>query len=138
VLLDQEHRGGPRGRELAQRRAELPHDHRREALHRLVEQHHARVHHQRARDREHLLLAAGEAVAGARPPRGQCREHLVGPGDGVWSRARDGREVLVHVERRKHAALLRHPADAGARAAPRGLSRQVAASEAHRASRAGA
>ena len=38
-------------------------DERREAFGRLVEDQHARVGQQRARDREHLLLAAGELVA---------------------------------------------------------------------------
>ena len=46
-------------------------DHRRQALERLVQQQQRRIGHQRARDRQHLLLAAGQLIAhvarGARP-----------------------------------------------------------------------
>ena len=65
VLLDQQHRG-PVGR------GELPHhgqqaldDHRREAEAELVEQQQPRAPAERPRDREHLLLAAGQQP---RPP----------------------------------------------------------------------
>ncbi len=42
----------------AQDGEDLPHDQRREAERRLVEQQQARAQQQRARDRQHLLLAA--------------------------------------------------------------------------------
>ena len=53
---------------LARSRAQLLDDDRRQALQRLVEQEQRRVGHQRARDRQHLLLAAGELVALVAPP----------------------------------------------------------------------
>ena len=49
-------------------------DHRREALGRLVHQQHGRIGQQRARDRQHLLLAAGELVAHVGEPLLQIRE----------------------------------------------------------------
>ena len=58
VLLDQEHGELLSPIELADRIEDLSHDHRREAERGLVEQQQARARHQRAGDREHLLLAA--------------------------------------------------------------------------------
>ncbi len=46
---------------------------------RLVEQHQARVQDQRAAERQHLLLAAGELVAEVAPPLLQPREHARRP-----------------------------------------------------------
>ena len=71
-------------------------DDRRQAFQRLVEQQQRRIGHQRARDRQHLLLAAGELVAHVGAPLGEAREQLVhapsGP-SGPGAR-RDG-EVLL-------------------------------------------
>ena len=44
---------------------QIAHDDRRQALERLVEQQDLRLAHERARDREHLLLAAREVGAAA-------------------------------------------------------------------------
>ena len=63
VLLDQQHRDLALGGERLQHRRDLLDDHRREALGRLVHHQQLRVEEQRARDREHLLLAAGELGA---------------------------------------------------------------------------
>ena len=52
-------------RSLSNALEQLLDDGRREALERLVEQQHAHVAGQRARDRHHLLLAAGEVVGRA-------------------------------------------------------------------------
>ena len=56
---------------------ELLDDPRREAERGLVEQQHARAGHQRAADREHLLLAAGEQAGALGPALAQDREQLV-------------------------------------------------------------
>ena len=57
---------------------------RRDAFRRLVEQDKTRIAHERARDRQHLLLAAGETPAQAVPRFGEIREEieeaLGGPG----------------------------------------------------------
>ena len=50
---------------------------RREPLRRLVEEQHARVGQQRAPDRDHLLLAAGELVAAMPAPLLQPWEQVV-------------------------------------------------------------
>src|SRR5258708_7404548 len=49
--------------ETAQHPDDLLDDHRREPLGRLVEHQQRRIEHQRARNRQHLLLAAGELEA---------------------------------------------------------------------------
>src|SRR5437660_3957898 len=68
VLLDQQHRDTVRFHR-ADQLADALHDHRREPFGRLVEQHRARAGAEHARDREHLLLAAGERrPAGVRAP----------------------------------------------------------------------
>src|SRR5574337_1261341 len=62
VLLAQQH-GQRRGlAQRLQRLRQLLEDHRRQAQRRLVEDQQIRLHHQRARDRQHLLLAAGERL----------------------------------------------------------------------------
>ena len=105
--------------EVLEEACQLLHDDRRQALERLVEQQQRRVGHQRARDGEHLLLAAGELVAhvGFAPPGG---EQLVDPLQVPAAGARGDGEVLLHAERGEDLALLRHPADAELRAPVRG------------------
>ena len=74
VLLDQEH-GEPVLRvELADGVEDLPHDQRREAERRLVEQQQPRPRHQRAGDRQHLLLAARQRAAALVQALLQARE----------------------------------------------------------------
>ena len=63
VLLDQEDGQLLVGVELPDGGENLPRDQRREPERRLVEQQQPRPAHQRARDRQHLLLAAGQRAA---------------------------------------------------------------------------
>ena len=60
ILLDDEHRQPVPLVQLADDAEDLAHDQRREPERRLVEHEQPRPRHQRAREREHLLLAAGE------------------------------------------------------------------------------
>ena len=79
VLLDDEHGQPLLLVQLAHDPEDLADDHRREAERRLVEQQQPRARHQRAGEREHLLLAAGERAR----PAGRAR-------------VRDPREVPRH------------------------------------------
>ena len=115
VLLDDQHRHLAVLGEAHQHLLDLRDDHRREALGRLVHHQQARIGEQRARDREHLLLAAGELpaaiVACARRAAGRCRRCA------RWSRRRlralgDHAQVLVDGERAPQPPALRHVADA--------------------------
>src|SRR5262249_2834702 len=76
VLLDQQYRDA-----LAARRGDdaehFLHDQRRKTLARLVEQQDLRIEQQRAGDRQHLLLAAGELAALVRLALREAREELV-------------------------------------------------------------
>jgi hypothetical protein len=83
VLLDQQH-GDPAAVDMCEVPQRLDHlidDHRREALGRLVHDQHVWVEEQRAADRQHLLLAAGQLRATVAPPLGEVREELVDPLD---------------------------------------------------------
>ena len=100
-------------------------DRRREALEGLVEQEHAHVAGERARDRHHLLLAAGEVVgrrASARAMRGKkakmrsTSQRTPWP---VWRLQAAELQVLRHRHAGEEPAPLRHVADA----APRDLGR---------------
>ncbi len=108
----------PVARIAADRPPDLRDDERREAFGRLVEDQQARVGHQRAADREHLLLAARELLAAVAEPLGQAREgreHAVErPARARPSApaARRHHEVLAHREVREDAAAFRHVADA--------------------------
>src|SRR5262249_56962061 len=100
---------------------------RGEALQRLIEQYQARIEHQSAPDREHLLLAAGELIAEIAPAFAESRKELVDAVRGPRAGPRHGGEIFLHRERFEDVALLRHPADAGVRAAVRAQRRDVAA-----------
>jgi hypothetical protein len=113
VLLDQDRRHAFVADDAAQRRQEFLDDDRRQPLERLVEQHDARVEHQRAADREHLLFAAGELVAEIAAPLGQAWEQGIDFVDGPAPRPRHRGEILLDRERFENIALLRHPADTG-------------------------
>ncbi len=77
-----------------------------------------RTHHQRAPDREHLLLAAGELAGLLIAPLGEAREQLEDRGavalDRGAIRARIGahREVLGDGQERKYLPPFHHEADA--------------------------
>src|SRR5207237_2220834 len=90
---------------------------RREAERRLVEQQHPRLGHERAPDREHLLLAAGERSAELRGPFLEAREERedtvdirldlgVAPAEGAHL------EVLENGQPREDAAAFRSVPDA--------------------------
>src|SRR5437879_4751832 len=72
VLLDEEERESGRAH-LREYFADLLHELRCETLRRLVEEKHRRISHERARDGEHLLLAARELVAARRATARQDR-----------------------------------------------------------------
>jgi len=116
VLLDQYSRHALLADDPAQRRQEFLDDDRRQPFQRFVEQHHPRVEHQRAPDREHLLLAAGQLIAEILPPLGEPRKQRIDLVDGPAARPRHRGEVLLDGERFEDVAFLRHPADPGMRA----------------------
>ena len=83
------------------RRHQFLHHQRRKPFDRLVEQQQRRVGRERARDREHLLLAAGELIAGVAAAGGETRKKVVErvrrPGPGP----RHDREILLDRQRRR-------------------------------------
>src|SRR4051812_533524 len=91
-----------------------------DALGRLVEQQQLWPHHQRAPDRELLLLAAGEIAAAPAEHGLQHREQRVHVVRNVLvlapERAEAGLEIFLDRQKRKYLAPLRHEADALARA----------------------
>src|SRR5262249_48273294 len=77
VLLDQDGGKTLLAHDPLERRDQLLDDDGREAFERLVEQDDARIEHERAPDREHLLLAAGELVAEIAAAFGEARKQLI-------------------------------------------------------------
>src|SRR4051812_47338531 len=116
VLLDHEDRQAV-AREPLERLDQHLDDRRREPLGRLVHDQEPRVGEQRAADREHLLLAAGELHPAVPAPLGQTWEQLV---HGIRRPAliaaprRRHPQVLVDGQRREQPPPLRHVADASA------------------------
>src|SRR6266446_9193858 len=112
VLLDDDGTGTARAGDGAERSQQFLDDDRGQPLGRLVQQQHFWIERQRAADRQHLLLAAGEQVAEMVAALFQPRKHLVdlfhGPSAGLRHRG----HVLFHRQRAEDIALLRHPADA--------------------------
>ncbi len=87
---------------------------------RFVEEHELRPPHQRARDREHLLLAAAHASRFLVATIGEAREDLEPAVDvdghlAVAPRVRAETQVLVDRELGKGPAPLRHVRDPGTR-----------------------
>src|SRR2546422_9108727 len=115
VLLGQENRE-PAALEGGDVLRERAHDHRREALRRLVQQEEPRAGHQRPRDRQHLLLAAGEARAALAAELPELREE---PEDALDRPPAAGPladpQVLDHREVAEDPPGLRPKADAPAR-----------------------
>ena len=68
ILLDDEHADIALLAETEQDLLDLLDDHRREALGRLVHDEKVRIEQQRARNRQHLLLAAGKLIAAVASP----------------------------------------------------------------------
>src|SRR5215510_10625420 len=95
--------------------ADLTDHPRHEAFGRLVDQHDARLQHHRARDGEHLLLAAGQRAPGLIAALREDREalvdllqqHLATVGGDVRP-VEAGAQVLQHREQPKDAPVLRH------------------------------
>src|SRR5262249_58982447 len=86
VLLDQEHGELLLLVERLDRLEDLPRDERGQAQRGLVEEKQAGAAHERARDREHLLLAAREGAAALMQPFFQPweqREYALGGGSGL-------------------------------------------------------
>jgi len=88
---------------------------RGQPLGRLVQQQYPRIERQRAADREHLLLAAGQLIAEIVATFLEPRKHFVNLADRPRSRLRHRGHVFFHRQRTEDVALLRHPADARAR-----------------------
>src|SRR5882672_5313505 len=114
VLLDEEE--GQSG--LAHPReyfADLLDEPRSEAFGGLVQQQHGRIAHERAGDREHLLLASRQLVAADRAPTREDREQIHHPSlvPAVGHRPCGDRQVLADAEIAEDAAALRDERDAG-------------------------
>ena len=77
ILLDDEHRHVAFLAKPDQHLLDLRDDDGRETLGRLVHDQETRIGHQRPRDRQHLLLAAGKLAAAVVSPLGQAREGVV-------------------------------------------------------------
>src|SRR6266481_2657451 len=120
VLLDEDD-GLPFGFELRDGAANLCDQLRREPLGWLVHQQHARIAHERASDREHLLLATGERARDLGVALGKAGKKLKDAPDGparvaaVLARLGRHHQIFTHRERTKHAPPLRDEANAFAR-----------------------
>ena len=140
VLLDEEDRE-PLCLEELERLDEPLDDRRRKALRGLVHDEDPRVRDERATDREHLLLAAGELRSAVALPLGEAREQLVDAlarplaAVRLAPAARDA-QVLVDRERREEAAALGHVPDASPRDLVRGDADEFLPVEEDRALRA--
>src|SRR5215475_1237564 len=108
VLLDEQHRGAA-DVDLADDAEDLLHEHGGEPERRFVEEHQRRLGHERAPDREHLLLTAAERPRQLGPPLGQDGEARVHALEGaLYSplvRARVGAHVQVLEDRQLREEL---------------------------------
>ncbi len=113
VLLDDEHRNVTFLAEANQHLLDLCDDDRREPFGGLVHDQEMRIGHQRTRNRQHLLLAAGELATAIVLALGEARECVVDAldGPGAAPHARDHAQVLVDSERAPQAPPLRHVTD---------------------------
>ncbi|GAB7538250.1 hypothetical protein BGC_44720 [Burkholderia sp. 3C] len=133
ILLDQQdgHAGRLDQLELGH---DLLDDHRRQPFDRLVEHQQARPVHQRAADRQHLLLAARKLRAAIAPPLLQAREDPVDVLQLPWRIApRAEPQVLLDRQQPEDAAMLRHEAHAARGDPVRREAGQRGAVEAHAA-----
>jgi hypothetical protein len=117
ILLDQQDAHLLLLVDAAQDAEDLDHDQRRQAERRLVEQHQARLQHQRARDRQHLLLAArqraGLLLDALLEPREIAEDAVALGGDHALVPVGVGRDaqILVDRQRGEGAAALGHVSD---------------------------
>ena len=114
ILLDHENGDVAFRAEPDQHLLDLGDNHRREALGRLVHDEEFGIGHERAPDRQHLLLAAGKLAAAVALALGQSREGVVNALDRPGARltGRNHAQVLVDRQRPPEAPALRHVADA--------------------------
>ena len=96
VLLDQQHRDLALGGERLQHRDDLLHDERGQAFGRLVHDQQLGVEEQRACDRQHLLLAAGQLGTAVGSALGEPGERLVDAFDRPRAPAPGQPEMLVN------------------------------------------
>src|SRR5258705_9444718 len=140
VLLDQQH-GHAQTLELRDHVADVPDERGRQPLRGLVHEDQPRAGHHHARDRQHLLLTAGQCLARLLDPLPQSREVVE---DFVEALAPERRgtvgggrqaelEVLSDGEPGKDAAILRHEADAEPGDLVRGAAPEIDALELDRA-----
>ncbi len=115
VLLHQDRRHAFVADDAPERRQQFLDQDRGEPFERLVEQDDARIEDQRAADRQHLLLAAGELVAEVAAALGEARKELVDARNSPAAGLRHRGEVFLDRERLEDVALLRHPANPGMR-----------------------
>src|SRR5260221_3313778 len=114
-----------RGLQVLDRAVDLDADQRRQALRGLVEDEHPRIGHQRAPDRKHLLLAAGELAAEVPAPLGELREEreYARQRPRLGSARAPGRgrhQVLTHREVGKNPPPFRYQTEARLRHTVRG------------------
>ena len=135
ILLDDEDRHVGFLAETQQHLLDLRHDHRRKTLGRFVHDQELRICHQRARNRQHLLLAAGELRAAVVSALGQAGEGVVdalgGPGAAL-ARLRHS-QVLVDRQRAPQPPPLRHVSNAKASDARGGKAQKLLPTHADRA-----
>ncbi len=102
MLLDDDHGLLAGAHKIVDHLCHLGHDDRGEAFHGLVEQQQAGVGHERARDGEHLLLAAGQMVAQVASTLRERGKHPIDSPDVPRARARHGFQMLLDGQRWKH------------------------------------
>src|SRR5881409_387213 len=118
VLLHQEHGDAALAVDPGDDLEDLLHEPARQAQRRLVEQHHARPRHQRAADRQHLLLAPRELAGALTRAILQDREvavdqvEVLGDTTGVPARVGAHHEIFADGEQREHLTALGDVTDA--------------------------
>ena len=114
--------------ELGQPLHDLVADDRGDSLQRLVEQEDRRGAEQRAREREHLLLAPGEPQAGTGPALREPRKHRISLGDvGARPALEACQQILLDRQRAENPACLRHVAETALGAERRPAARKIGA-----------
>ena len=108
----------PAARSASQAAPDFVADQRRQAFGRLVEDEQPRIGHQRAADRQHLLLAAGQQVRHAAGARWRAAETARRSSSSVHGSrraaavSRGGDQIFARGEIGKHLPAFRHQADA--------------------------
>ena len=112
VLLDNEHADFALFAEIDQNLLDLLDDDRRQTLGRLVHDEELRVEQERARNGEHLLLAAGKLVAAIVAPFGEPRKGFVDARDRPLPAVAAGEpQMFVDGDRGPQPPALRHVAE---------------------------